>query len=193
MGVIQAAADVVDYAQREFDRAVPPESRQKAYFNAKEYATRQPLLFSFVVAQILFAAAPILLFLFFVLSTLFFAFGCAVLFTLFWIGVALFVLVPTLLVGATVGFCVWASAAAFFVASRWGVGVLMRMADAATRELGDPSTRPNDKPTPTPRSLSTPTGWAEIRDRDVKREDGAGRQTEGKMGLAVPEASVPGA
>lgn len=76
------------------------------------------LLQSFLVAQLLFSFLPILTFVVFALSTVGFALGAAILFSLFWIGVALLLLVPTILVTSSIAVLVWAWAVGSFVVAR---------------------------------------------------------------------------
>jgi hypothetical protein len=45
MSLRATAADVADFAQRQIDRIAPPESRQKAWSQTKDFATARPLLF----------------------------------------------------------------------------------------------------------------------------------------------------
>jgi hypothetical protein len=74
---------------------------------------------AFVLTHATFSLLPILIFVTFALSTLIFALATAILFTLFWTGVALLLLVPTLLVTSGIGLCVWAWFVSSFVALRW--------------------------------------------------------------------------
>lgn len=62
---------------------------------------------------------PTLLFATFVVSCLLFALGAAVLFTLFWTGVALLLLVPSLFIAAGCTIFLWSWALGSFVAARW--------------------------------------------------------------------------
>ena len=69
-----------------------------------------PLLLSFL---------PLIIFVIFSLSTILFALGSAIIFALFWIGVALLVLVPSLLVTSSIAVFVWGWAVGSFVVARW--------------------------------------------------------------------------
>jgi hypothetical protein len=73
---------------------------------------------SFLVAQALLASIPLLLFATFSLSTLLFALGAALIFSLFWIGTALLVLVSTLLLTSSLAVLVWAWAVGSFLLAR---------------------------------------------------------------------------
>ncbi|CAG9942350.1 unnamed protein product [Clonostachys rosea f. rosea IK726] len=117
--VTDTAAGAYSYAQRSLDRVVPPASRQQAYDQVQTFAHTRPILFSALVAQVVFCSTPILIFSAFVFSTLVFAFGVALLFSLFWFGLALFVLVPALLGAASIAVLVWAWALGSFLAARW--------------------------------------------------------------------------
>ncbi|RKL16397.1 hypothetical protein BFJ68_g5010 [Fusarium oxysporum] len=74
---------------------------------------------SFVVSQLLLSFLPLLIFLTFSLSTILFALGAAIVFALFWIGVALLVLVPALLVTSSIAVLVWGWAIGSFIIARW--------------------------------------------------------------------------
>ncbi|KAF4962275.1 hypothetical protein FSARC_9628 [Fusarium sarcochroum] len=113
------ASGFIAYARNSVDRVVPPNSRQQAYDNAASFASSRPILFSFIVTQLLLSFLPLLIFLTFSLSTVVFALGAAVVFALFWIGVALLVLVPTLLVTSSIAVLVWGWAIGSFAVARW--------------------------------------------------------------------------
>ncbi|PHH68001.1 hypothetical protein CDD82_924 [Ophiocordyceps australis] len=74
---------------------------------------------SFIVSQLIFCFLPLLLFAAFSASTVLLALGAAVVFSLFWIAVALLVLVPVLLVASSVALIVWVWAVASFLLARW--------------------------------------------------------------------------
>lgn len=74
---------------------------------------------SFIVSQFVFSFLPVLLFLTFAVSTVAFALGAAILFALFWIGVAFLLLVPTLLVTSSIAVLVWGWAVGSFLIARW--------------------------------------------------------------------------
>ncbi|KAF4960932.1 hypothetical protein FGADI_582 [Fusarium gaditjirri] len=113
------ASGFIAYARSSVDRVVPPNSRQKAYDNTASFASSRPILFSFVVSQLLLSFLPLLIFLTFSLSTILFALGAALVFALFWIGVALLVLVPALLVTSSIAVLVWGWAIGSFIIARW--------------------------------------------------------------------------
>ncbi|TDZ16037.1 hypothetical protein Cob_v011106 [Colletotrichum orbiculare MAFF 240422] len=85
------------------------------------YGQRQerPLLFAFLLAQVVFSSLPILVFSTFAISTVLFALGAAVIFALFWVGVALFILVPTLFFTCSIAILVWVWAAGIFLLAQW--------------------------------------------------------------------------
>ncbi|KAL3953397.1 hypothetical protein ACCO45_013340 [Purpureocillium lilacinum] len=101
------------------DRVVPPSSRRHAYDAASALASSRPMLFSFLVVQVCFSFLPLILFALFCASAAGFALAAGLLFTLFWMGVALFILVPTLLLTSSVAALVWAWALAAFVVARF--------------------------------------------------------------------------
>ena len=71
------------------------------------------------MSQLLLSFLPLLIFLTFSLSTILFALGAAIVFALFWIGVALLVLVPALLVTSSIAVLVWGWAIGSFIIARW--------------------------------------------------------------------------
>ncbi|KAF4344328.1 hypothetical protein FBEOM_1722 [Fusarium beomiforme] len=113
------ASGFIAYARSSVDRVVPPNTRQKAYDNTASFASSRPILFSFIVSQLLLSFLPLLIFLTFSLSTIVFALGAAIVFALFWIGVALLVLVPALLVTSSIAVLVWSWAIGSFIIARW--------------------------------------------------------------------------
>ncbi|KJZ77113.1 hypothetical protein HIM_03434 [Hirsutella minnesotensis 3608] len=115
----EKAAGVYALAQRSVDRVVAPDSRRRAYDSASSLAASRPILFSFAILQLTFSFLPLLIFAVFAASTVAFAIGAAILFSLFWVGVALLVLVPTLLVVSSIAVLVWGWALASFLIARW--------------------------------------------------------------------------
>ncbi|KAM4064384.1 promethin domain-containing protein [Hirsutella rhossiliensis] len=113
------ADDVRSLAQRSLDRLVAPSSRRRAYDSASSLAAARPVLFSFALSQLLFSFLPLLLFAAFAASTVIFALGAAIFFALFWIGIALLLLVPALLVVSSIALLVWGWALGSFLIARW--------------------------------------------------------------------------
>ncbi len=74
---------------------------------------------AFFLVQATFALPPITLFASFIVSTLLFAASAALIFALFWIGIALLILVPTLLATFSISIGVWAWGVASFIILRW--------------------------------------------------------------------------
>ncbi|KAF4983454.1 hypothetical protein FZEAL_1183 [Fusarium zealandicum] len=107
------ASGFIAYARNSVDRVVSPDARQRAYDNTAAFAS------SFLVSQLLLSFLPLLIFITFSLSTVAFALGAAILFALFWIGVALLLLVPTLLVTSSIAVLVWGWAVGSFLVARW--------------------------------------------------------------------------
>ncbi|KAK1674932.1 hypothetical protein BDP55DRAFT_729170 [Colletotrichum godetiae] len=112
------AAGVYAYGQRQINRVVSSDTRQRAYGNAYNFAQEQPFLFAFILCQFIFSFLPILVFVSFSASTIAFALGAAVVFSLFWIGIALLVLVPILFFTCSIGVLVWIWAAGSFVVAK---------------------------------------------------------------------------
>ncbi|KAK1987569.1 hypothetical protein LZ30DRAFT_579737 [Colletotrichum cereale] len=112
------AAGVYAYSQRQIDRVVSQDTRQRAYGSAYNLAQDQPFLFAFLLAQLILSFLPVLVFVSFAASTIAFAFGAAAVFSLFWIGVALLVLVPTLFFTCSIAVLVWVWGAGSFVVAR---------------------------------------------------------------------------
>jgi hypothetical protein len=67
----------------------------------------------------LIAFIPIQLFNIFVVSTVAIAFMTAVAFTAFWVGTAVFVLLPTLFITVSIGVFVWIWAVSTYMAASW--------------------------------------------------------------------------
>ncbi|KAI1407680.1 hypothetical protein F5Y13DRAFT_124499 [Hypoxylon sp. FL1857] len=118
------ANDLIAYGQRQVDRVVSPPTRQKAYDRVYDLANEKPILFSFVVFQLTLSLAPLLLFAGFAATTVAVSLISAVLFSLFWIGVAMLFLVPTLFITFSIALLLWLWAAATFFAGRWVYGRL---------------------------------------------------------------------
>ncbi|KAI0828758.1 hypothetical protein F5Y06DRAFT_283035 [Hypoxylon sp. FL0890] len=113
------ANDLITYGQRQVDRVVSPPTRQKAYDRVYGMASEKPILFSFIVFQLTLSLAPILLFAGFASTTVAVSLISAVLFSLFWIGIATLFLVPTLFITFSIALLLWLWAAATFFAARW--------------------------------------------------------------------------
>jgi hypothetical protein len=79
---------------------------------------------SFLFIQLLLSFTPIALFASFALATILFSFITALLFSLFWIGAALLVLVPTLFVTVSLGIAVWIWAVSSFLVTRWAYNMI---------------------------------------------------------------------
>ncbi|KAK1237426.1 hypothetical protein MKX08_003051 [Trichoderma sp. CBMAI-0020] len=107
------------YAHRSLDSLISPSSRQRAYDTTASFASDQPILFSFITFQVLFSLLPILLFISFALSTFFLTLCAAVIFTLFWTGVASLFLIPTLFITSSLAVLCWGSSVGSFVVARW--------------------------------------------------------------------------
>lgn len=74
---------------------------------------------SFIVAQGLLTFLPIVLFATFCVSCVLFTIGAGICFSLFWIGIALIVFLPTLMVALFVAALIWAWCVVSFVVAKW--------------------------------------------------------------------------
>ncbi|KAI5865226.1 hypothetical protein GGS23DRAFT_594771 [Durotheca rogersii] len=113
------AGELLAYGQRQVDRVVSPFTRQQAYDWVRRLAIERPILFSFVSFQLFLSAVPLFLFISFATSTVAFALVAAVVFILFWVGVATLFLVPTLFLTFSVALLLWTWSAAAFFSGRW--------------------------------------------------------------------------
>jgi hypothetical protein len=98
---------------------VSPETRSQFYSNVSVFANEQPLLFTFLLIQLLLSFTPIALFASFVLGTLLLSFLSAALFSLFWIGISLLILIPTLFITVSLGILIWIWAISSFMVAKW--------------------------------------------------------------------------
>lgn len=114
----QQASSLLNRILGFIDRVIPPQTRQQFFKNTQAFASDQPLLASFLATQLLLAALPLLLFISFTLATLGLSILAAAAFSIFWIGTALLVLVPTLLVTFSAGVFVWLWAVGTYVFCR---------------------------------------------------------------------------
>lgn len=119
MAVQQRASGMFARIQSLVDKLVSPSKREQYWNSTTTFAQEQPLLFTFLAAQLLLSFTPLALFLSFVLGTLALSLITALLFSLFWIGIALLVLIPTLFVTVSLGIVVWIWAVSSFVIVRW--------------------------------------------------------------------------
>ncbi|KAJ9130703.1 hypothetical protein NKR19_g9796 [Coniochaeta hoffmannii] len=122
MAVADQATTLAALAQRQLDRVVSPSTRRETWDRTLDVAARRPGAFTFLALLTALSLPPTFLFAAFVLSTLLLALGAAVLFALFWTGVALLLLVPSLFVAAGCAVFLWAWAVGSFVAVRWVAG-----------------------------------------------------------------------
>merc|ERR1711964_922716 len=95
---------------------VTPSAREKYYNSISTFAQEQPLLFTFLLFQLILSFTPIALFPSFSLGVLFLSLITALLFSLFWIGVAL---LPTLFITVSLAIVVWVWAVSSFLVARW--------------------------------------------------------------------------
>ncbi|KAK3995560.1 hypothetical protein QBC44DRAFT_366351 [Cladorrhinum sp. PSN332] len=117
-------SSLISFAARLLDRLAPPETRSRLYAQTADFASARPLVFSFLAAQLAISLIPLLLFASFLISTLLFSLGAALLFTLFWFGVAALFLIPTLCVTGGIGVLVWVWGVTTYVSGKWALGFL---------------------------------------------------------------------
>jgi len=113
------ASGIVELAQSLLNRVVSEEKQQQWYKTSSDFANEQPLLFALILIQILLCFTPLLIFAIFIASTVLFSLSIAVIFSLFWLGVALLVLVPTILIAFSFGLGLWIWGASSFIFARW--------------------------------------------------------------------------
>ncbi|KAN0114842.1 hypothetical protein V8E51_004386 [Hyaloscypha variabilis] len=119
MGIQQRASGLIARIQSLVDKVVSPDARKEYYSKTVAFAQDQPILFTFILIQFLLSSTPIALFLAFALGTLALSFITALLFSLFWIGIALLLLVPTLFITVSLGIVLWVWAVSSFLIARW--------------------------------------------------------------------------
>lgn len=112
------ASRAYSFGQRQVDRVISPQSREGLYDAINQFATQRPILFAFIVSQLIFSALPLALFISFSISTAAFAIVSATLFCVFWIGVGLLVLCPILFVTSGIAVLVWVWAVVTFIVGR---------------------------------------------------------------------------
>lgn len=119
MAVQQRASGILARFQSLVDKMISPDTRSEYNNKIIAFAQDQPILFTFVLIQTLLSFTPVALFLAFALGTLALSFITALLFSIFWIGIALFVLVPTLFITVSLGIVLWVWAVSSFLVARW--------------------------------------------------------------------------
>ncbi|CAG8953074.1 hypothetical protein HYFRA_00003269, partial [Hymenoscyphus fraxineus] len=119
MGVQESASGALTYATRQLDRIISPSTRRDVWEYVVRNLRERPVLGSLLALLTLTSLPPLLLFTTFCASLLAFTIVSALLFVVFWIGVALLVLIPTLFFTVGVGCCVWAWGVVWFVGGRW--------------------------------------------------------------------------
>ncbi|KAH8658686.1 hypothetical protein BGZ60DRAFT_566990 [Tricladium varicosporioides] len=124
MAIQNRVSSLLRYAQSLLDGVVDPSTRQKAYNNILTFSQEKPLLFSFILAQSIFSLTPLLLFTSFSIGCLLLASISAILFSIFWIGLALAILVPTLFVTVGLGLFVWVWVVGSWLVGRWAWSIV---------------------------------------------------------------------
>jgi hypothetical protein len=163
---------------------------------------------SFIVAQVIFAAMPVLLFFTCAFSALF-ALSCVfLLLSLFWTGLAVFILVPVLVLTSTIALFTWGFGVASFTFSRAAYNAMQTVTAAADKETRPPPRReprlaPGAAPTATsddrptgilapkaPPSSSSPSSWDKIDDQDIKQEAEGSTSKQEKPAHPAPGSDV---
>lgn len=110
--------NILTYGQHQADRVVNPTTRKRALESVSDFASKRPLISLFIAAQLLTSLFPLLFFATFVLSTITVALLSGIAFALFWTGVALLFLVPTLFFTCGLACLVWLWAVGAYVLAR---------------------------------------------------------------------------
>ncbi|KAK4100199.1 hypothetical protein N658DRAFT_508136 [Parathielavia hyrcaniae] len=177
MPLLTGATSLVIFAQRQLDRLVPPESRHKAYTRVQDFAMERPLLFSFILVQAVFSAMPVFLFLNFVFFLTFLVAMAALLFSIFWTMIAIFILVPALGVTTSLGLFFWSTGLAAYLTARTGFTTLRSIAAApesrkSGRHSGETNSASPSVDSTDSSSSSLPTPRTNADGQHVKQEGG---------------------
>lgn len=171
MAVYDYVSGTIDTARRQADRVVSPSDRQKAYDSVLNFAQEQPLLFSFIVAQLLLSLVPILLFASFVLGTIALALFTAVIFSLFWIGVASIVLGSTLFVTFGLAALGWLWFVGTYLAANFIYGLVAGSSDTAKLKMEEK--------------------WASINKKESATDDGETSVVQNDNERVIKQEEVP--
>ncbi|KAJ4404108.1 hypothetical protein N0V85_004945 [Neurospora sp. IMI 360204] len=138
-----------------------PEYRKRSHDNVRRFHNERPLLTVFLAIQFALASIPLLLFLGYVASTVLVGLGGALVFSLFWTGIGLFLFGCALLVSGSIGVFLFIS---FIVFQR-----AVQLLNALTSTLSQgarPSQEQEEREKPLPKAEKI------LRIVDVKQEDG---------------------
>ena len=129
---------------------------------------------SLIVTQVIFSAMPVLFFLTCAFSALF-ALSCVfLLLSLFWTGLAVFVLVPVIVLTSTMALFTWGFGVASFSFSRSAYKAMQTVTIAADEETRAPPRRDSRfaarGAVMATSSSSSPSSWDKIEDQDIKQE-----------------------
>ncbi|KAK4041260.1 hypothetical protein C8A01DRAFT_14962, partial [Parachaetomium inaequale] len=148
----------------------------------------------FIVAQVIFSAMPVLFFFTCAFSALF-ALSCVfLLLSLFWTGLAVFVLVPVLVLTSTMALFTWGFGVASFSFSRSAYKAMQTVSTAADQQTRAPPRRetrlsPRAAPMATS-SSSSPSLWDKIEDQDIKQEAEGSKGNQEKPAHPAPGSGV---
>ncbi|MCJ1306858.1 hypothetical protein MMC25_000502 [Agyrium rufum] len=118
---------VIGKGQSILDRFLPPERRSELAAKFSKFATEQPALASFLISQFALSGIPLLLFVVMTITVFVFALLVALLvgvlgallFTVFMVGVALIILLPTLFITTFAASFVWLWGIAAYYILKW--------------------------------------------------------------------------
>ncbi|KAK3906392.1 hypothetical protein C8A05DRAFT_29752 [Staphylotrichum tortipilum] len=189
MPFLSTVANLADRALRQVNRLVPLEHRRIAYARTKAFAAARPLLFSFIVTQLIFTAMPLAFFISFIVMVLVSATIFSILLSLFWTGLALFFVVPVLAICLSVGLFSWAVGLVTFHATRW---LLLAAKTVVNSKTGTPrrrraATTPSSSGTSSPPSYKTAAGGEARKPKPAHPAPGSGAASESQPG---PEAGT---
>jgi len=137
MTVESRSSALLAYPISLLNAVISPSTRQNAYDAVIAFTKEQPLLASFIAPHILLSFLPLAIFLSFAIGTIVLALVAALLFILFWVGIALLVLLPILFLTVGLGVGVWVWGFASWVVWRWAWGLVKGRGDEARSIKGE--------------------------------------------------------
>lgn len=131
--ILDAFSSVADRVIAVVNRILPPERRETLQQRSVLFATSHPLLATLLLSQVAFSGIPLLLFVMITVGVFVFSFVAALvvavlsalLFTVFCVGFALLLLLPTLFVTTSTGVGVWLWGWAAYHLVKWFRGADM--------------------------------------------------------------------
>ncbi|ROV87969.1 hypothetical protein VMCG_10678 [Cytospora schulzeri] len=135
MAVYDYVISTVESARCQANRIVSPDDRKKVYDSVNIFANDRPLLFSFILAQLLFALVPVLLFASIVLGTISLALFTAIASSLFWIGIFSLVLGSTLFITFALATLAWIWLVGAYVTGNFVYGLVAGNREVSGRDI----------------------------------------------------------